>query len=155
MKSPHPIAQEELLERQQLVFALLMCSAGIAIGSAALQEIINTESAFYGVLFVLRYGGAITGLLFMLVLFWKVFILWRRRVCAQLLEGFVQRANLRAMSISWNLTLLALVLMTQHIKTGQALPTDFYTKMASAVLMLTFSLSFILLTRVPGEAEDD
>lgn len=85
-------------------------------------------------MFVLRYAGAATGILFMFVLFWKVFILLRRSVCAQFFEGFVQRANLKAMSISWNLTLLALVLMTQHIQAGQALlPTDFYTKMASAV----------------------
>ena len=154
MNSSNSVVSEELLERQQLVFALLMFSAGLAIGSAALQRIINVESALYSVLFVVRYGGAITGLLFMLILFWKVYILLRQRVCWQLFEGFVQRASLKAMSISWNLTLLALVLMTEHIHGGQALPTDFYTKMATSVLLLSFSLSFFLLTRVPAEPED-
>ena len=154
MNSSNPVANEELLERQQLIFALLMFSAGFKIGSAALQEIINVESALYGVLSVLKWSGIIATIPLLLIFFWQSVKLWRRRVCKQFFEGFVLQANLKAMSISWPLTLLTLTMMTEHINAGQAFPSDFYTKMASVVLMWTFSLSYFLLTRVPTEAED-
>lgn len=155
MKFLLPDANEELLERQQLVFALVMLSIGITGFISAFGVIIDADSVLISALSFVRSISLIASILFVLYLFLLISTLRRRKVCMRLLEGFVQLANLKAMSISWTMTLVTLALLTEISGAGYVLPSNFYTRMASAVLMVTFSLSFFLLIRVPAEYDDD
>lgn len=154
MSNPHSVASEELLDKHQLVFALTMFCVGFTLGTSAIRELVSPDSSLYGLLSALRAGGVIASALLALYLIWQKISYRRSCMQGQFLESFVQYASLRAMAISWASTFAALVFMNGHIDSGAVLPTDFYTKLATAVLLLSFSLSYFLLTRTPSEVDE-
>ena len=149
-----PTFSEEELERQQRVFALVLLSVGLALGCGALREILGPDNLLSEILSPLRAAGGIGGVIFGAVFAWQALVLSRRCGRATYLEGFVQHANLKAMSIAWALTVAALAVMTELIDAGGSFSSGVYTRMASAVSMWTFSLAYFALTRVPGEPDD-
>jgi hypothetical protein len=147
------VASEENLERRQALLAAMLFSVAVALGSSAARVLIDDQTTLYEFVSMIRAGGGIAAALLVVYSLW--FSLSNRKAMklSQLLDGFVRHAYYRAAAFSWIITFLTLTLMNELVDGGSDLPTEFYTKLATAILLASFSMAYFFITRIDGDED--
>ncbi len=139
-------------DRHRRLLALALLAFGLRYAFSASTELLGAEAA--GIL----YGLEVTMSLTMAALMAPIAI-WKIRMPREEWQlyaggdGFVEQALQRAQLASWSTTLVLLGFTAAYVERSTTLPARFFLEMILAVMLVVFSITFLLLSRAP--ADDD
>lgn len=145
---------EDRLDRVYRLLAFVFLTIGALKSLGAIQLIVPRDSLLGGIAPLVRQALLIVAPLLCALTLWKGVSFKRScRGCSLIArDGFVFHAIQNSVIRAGLLTFLSLVLM-QELADYTTLPSWFYLNLALAIMMLTFSISFLASSYVGAERD--
>ena len=144
MAKPIPSEEDRLDQVYQLISLLALCVA--LLNAAAVAFLIVGSQTLFGQVLLRGRDILLIGTMILTVLaVWKGYSLKRRIKCLWVKEGYIYQMMVKALSLSWVISLAALVILPgllEHID----LPVRFYTRTLAAIMLGVLGIAYLCLS---------